>query len=34
MSNLGLILAEIEFATTGEPYKIQPKASGYFRIGS
>ena len=33
-SVLGLILAEIEIAITGEPYKIQPKASGYFQIGS
>ena len=28
----GLISAKNEIATTGEPYKIQPKASGYFQI--
>ena len=29
---LARISAEIEIATTGEPYKIQPKASGDFQI--
>ena len=28
---LGLILAKNEIATTGEPYKIQPRAPGYFQ---
>ena len=28
---LGLISAKSEIATTGEPYKIQPKAPGYFQ---
>jgi len=34
MSILGLFSAEVRVATAGEPYEMQPGASGCFQVGS